>query len=208
MRRRDLEDVAAVAGFIRQGGLVQIEVVLGDITAQRVDVIVNAAASHLLGGGGVDGAIHRIGGPDIVAECQELRRTRYPAGLPTGHAVATTAGNLPATWVIHTVGPIYRMRSLGPGRSEPCEDDPFHDAGLLEQCYRSSVRLAGELGAVSIAFPSISTGAFGWPPDDAAQRAVAGLREIEESGTSPIELVRLVAFSEGAFQTLSAAFNG
>ena len=185
---------------------VRIEVVQGDITTQHVDVIVNAAAPHLLGGGGVDGAIHRAGGPSILAECQELRRTRYPAGLPTGQAVATAAGNLHARWVIHTVGPVYRMRSLGPGCSEPCEADPFHDAPLLEDCYRSALRVADELGATSIAFPSISTGAYGWPLDDAVGRAVSVIRSVQTINESHLELVRLVAFSPSAFQTLTKAF--
>jgi len=186
---------------------VRIEVVQGDITRQHVDVIVNAAAPQLLGGGGVDGAIHRAGGPSILAECQELRRTRYPAGLPTGHAVATTAGNLPARWVVHTVGPVYRMRSLGPGRSEPCESDPFHDATLLEDCYRSCLQVADELGATSIAFPSISTGAYGWPLDDAGVRAVSVIRSAQTVNYSHIELVRLMAFSPSAFQTLTKALE-
>lgn len=184
----------------------QVEIIRGDITTQHVDVIVNAAAPHLLGGGGVDGAIHRAGGPSILAACLELRRTRYPAGLPTGHAVETTAGDLPARWVIHTVGPVYRMRTHGPGRSEPCEDDPFHDGPLLDDCYRASLQLADALGADSIAFPSISTGAYGWPVDDATSR-VASLLEREGSNFA-VRVVRLVAYSPSAFHSLSAALEG
>ncbi len=184
----------------------QVEIIRGDITTGHVDVIVNAAAPHLLGGGGVDGAIHRVGGPSIVAACRELRRTRYPAGLPTGHAVETTAGDLPAQWVIHTVGPVYRMRTLGPGRSESCEDDPFHDGPLLDDCYRATLQLAEELGANSIAFPSISTGAYGWPLDDATSRVASLLGR--DGGNFAVQLVRLVAHSASAFHSLSLAFEG
>jgi O-acetyl-ADP-ribose deacetylase (regulator of RNase III) len=132
-----------------------LQVVLGDITEQHVDAIVNAANSSLLGGGGVDGAIHSRGGPAILAECRELRATRYPNGLPVGQAVATTAGELPARWVIHTVGPIH-------GRGE---------VAALQSCYTESLRLADELGATSIA------GAYGWPVDEAivvADTALSG----------------------------------
>src|SRR5919198_4577108 len=123
-----------------------ITLVTGDITAQEVDAVVNAANSSLLGGGGVDGAIHRRGGPDILAECRALRASRYADGLPTGQAVATTAGNLPARWVIHTVGPTY---SHSEDRS-----------GLLASCFRESLRVADELGAKTVAFPAISTGVY------------------------------------------------
>src|SRR5512132_3534189 len=135
------------------GGRVTITV--GDITQQRVDAIVNAANSTLLGGGGVDGAIHRAGGPAILDACREIRRTQYPQGLPTGEAVITTAGNLPALYVIHTVGPIY-------GRHNGAE------AELLANCYRNSLMLAVEHNLASIAFPAISTGAFGYPLAEAA----------------------------------------
>jgi O-acetyl-ADP-ribose deacetylase len=128
----------------------------GDITEEAVDAIVNAANSTLLGGGGVDGAIHRKGGPAILEECKRIRATTHPDGLPTGEAVITTAGDLPAEYVIHTVGPIYGSHS---GR-EP---------ELLSACYRNSVRLAVENGLTSIAFPSISTGAYGYPKHEAAQ---------------------------------------
>jgi O-acetyl-ADP-ribose deacetylase len=155
-------------------GLVQ-----GDITDQRVDAIVNAANSGLLGGGGVDGAIHRRGGPEILAACRELRAGPYPAGLPAGDAVATAAGRLSARWVIHTVGPVYRREA---DQSE-----------TLRSCYRSSLRVAEEIGAGSVAFPLISSGAFGWPVDDALRQAVSVLRD------SPIPVVRLVLWDAETF---------
>ncbi|GAA1811797.1 O-acetyl-ADP-ribose deacetylase [Luedemannella flava] len=155
-----------------------IELVEGDITTQRVDAIVNAANSSLLGGGGVDGAIHRKGGPAILEECRALRASRYGGGLPTGRAVATTAGNLPARWVIHTVGPVYRE----------AEDL----SGVLRACYTSSLAVADELGATSVAFPLISAGVYGWPPDDAIFQALTALRD----ATTQVESARLVLFGE------------
>ncbi|MER7002123.1 O-acetyl-ADP-ribose deacetylase [Dactylosporangium sp. NPDC000555] len=149
----------------------------GDITQQRVDAIVNAANSTLLGGGGVDGAIHHRGGPAILAECRALRETMYPKGLPAGHAVATTAGDLPARWVIHTVGPVYRT-----------DEDR---APTLRACYANSLRLAAELGAESIAFPLISSGAFAWPVDDAIRQALVAFEEARFPG-----VVLLVLFDE------------
>ncbi|MGZ8600828.1 MAG: O-acetyl-ADP-ribose deacetylase, partial [Actinomycetota bacterium] len=131
----------------------RIELVEDDITRQAVDAIVNAANSGLLGGGGVDGAIHRAGGPAILDACRELRRSRYPDGLPTGEAVATTAGDLPARWVIHTVGPVYSER----------EDRSL----LLASCHASSLRVADEVGARTVAFPAISTGVYGYPIEEA-----------------------------------------
>ncbi|HEU4835384.1 MAG TPA: O-acetyl-ADP-ribose deacetylase [Pyrinomonadaceae bacterium] len=160
----------------------RVVVVIGDITRQDVTAIVNAANSTLLGGGGVDGAIHRAGGPEILKECQEIRRTVYPGGLPTGQAVITTGGNLPAKYVIHTVGPIY-------GR------DPEQEAGLLAACYQNSLQLARQHGASSIAFPSISTGAYGYPKIEAAQIASATIKNFL-SADQQIEQVRLVFFKE------------
>jgi len=128
---------------------------LGDVTTMAVGAVVNAAKSSLMGGGGVDGAIHRAGGPDILAACRRLRRTTHPDGLPPGQAVATTAGNMPADVVIHTVGPVWE----GGGRNE--------DA-VLADCYRNSLSVAAELGVSSIAFPSISTGIYGFPRERAA----------------------------------------
>src|SRR5690606_9986384 len=136
-----------------------------------------------LGGGGVDGAIHRAGGPSILAECAELRRTTYPNGLPTGQAVATTAGDLPARWVVHTVGPVYN----------PLEDQ----SALLASCYTESLRVAGELGARSVAFPAISTGVYAYPLEPAAAIAV---RAVRDAPPSSVELVRFVLFSERALE--------
>jgi O-acetyl-ADP-ribose deacetylase len=133
----------------------RVVIVIGDITEQRVEAIVNAANSTLLGGGGVDGAIHNAGGPEILAECREIRRTSHPKGLPTGEAVITTAGSLPAKHVIHTVGPIY-------GRHNGTE------AALLAACYENSLALAASHALSSVAFPSISTGAYGYPKPEAA----------------------------------------
>lgn len=135
-----------------------ITLVEGDITTVHADAIVNAANSSLLGGGGVDGAIHRKGGPEILAACRKLRASHYGKGLSTGQAVATTAGNLPARWVIHTVGPIY---SKNEDRS-----------ALLAECHRNALRVADSLGAACVAFPAISTGIYGWPVADAARIAL------------------------------------
>jgi O-acetyl-ADP-ribose deacetylase (regulator of RNase III) len=153
---------------------VRLELVSGDITEQRVDAIVNAANSSLLGGGGVDGAIHRRGGPTILAACQELRRTSHPSGLPAGQAVATPAGDLAARWVIHTVGPVY----------SPHEDR----SELLRSCYRSSLQVADTLDVRSVAFPLISAGAFGWPLDDALRQAIGELRAADYPGVAQLVL--------------------
>ena len=151
-----------------------ITVVEGDLTAEAVDAVVNAANSSLLGGGGVDGAIHRAGGPEILAACRELRAGPLPDGLPTGQAVATTAGRMPARWVIHTVGPVYAH-----------EDDP---AALLASCHLESLRVADELGAATVAFPAISCGVYGYPVEEAASVAVAAVRDAATS----VEEVRFV----------------
>jgi len=160
----------------------RVLVVVGDITRQDVTAIVNAANSTLLGGGGVDGAIHRAGGPEILKECQQIRKTVYPDGLPTGQAVITTGGNLPAKYVIHTVGPIY-------GR------DPEREAELLAACYQNSLQLARQHAVSSIAFPSISTGAYGYPKPEAAKIASATIKHFL-SADRQIEQVRLVFFQE------------
>lgn len=159
----------------------------GDITITRADAIVNAANSGLLGGGGVDGAIHRAGGPEILAECRRLRETELPDGLPRGQAVATTAGKLPARWVIHTVGPVF---AKGEDRSE-----------ILASCYRESLELAASLGAASVAFPAISAGVYGWPIDDAARIAVESCRAAAKDAGSPagsVEEVVFVPFGDNA----------
>jgi len=160
----------------------RVRVVVGDLTKQDTEAIVNAANSSLLGGGGVDGAIHRAGGPEILEECREIRRTRFPGGLPTGEAVVTTGGKLPALFVIHTVGPIYGENG---GR----------DAELLANCYHNSLTLAVEKNLTSVAFPAISTGVFGYPLAEAAEVAS---KTIENFLTNDRQLqeVRLVFFKE------------
>jgi O-acetyl-ADP-ribose deacetylase (regulator of RNase III) len=165
----------------------EIVLVEGDLTTQEVDAIVNAANSTLLGGGGVDGAIHRAGGPSILAECREIRRTTFPDGLPTGQAVATGGGDLPARWVIHTVGPIYAPSA-----------DP---AGELASCHTESLRVADELGARTVAFPAISTGAFGYPVREAASVAIEAVRGAE----TEVEEVRFVLFGREAFKAFEVA---
>ncbi|MGG8409432.1 O-acetyl-ADP-ribose deacetylase [Streptomyces sp. 12297] len=165
----------------------RITLVQGDITAEEVDAVVNAANSSLLGGGGVDGAIHRRGGPEILAACEDLRRSHYGKGLATGKAVATTAGRLPAGHVIHTVGPVWSK-----------EEDR---SALLASCYRESLRVADELGARSVAFPAISTGIYGWPMDDGARIAVQTVR----AARTEVEEVRFVLFDERAYDAFAAA---
>ena len=160
----------------------RVLIVVGDITRQDVGAIVNAANSTLFGGGGVDGAIHRAGGPQILEECQKIRKTVYPDGLPTGEAVITSGGNLPAKYVIHTVGPIY-------GRERERE------SALLAACYQNSLLLAREHPISSIAFPSISTGAFGYPKAEAAKISSRTIREFL-SDDEQIEQVLLVFFQE------------
>ena len=162
-----------------------IRLVQGDITRESADAIVNAANSSLLGGGGVDGAIHRRGGPTILADCRKLRAGHYGKGLPTGKAVATTAGELDARWVIHTVGPRYSREE---DRSE-----------LLTSCYRESLRVADELGARTVAFPAVSAGIYGWPIDDAARIAVRTVRETRTA----VEEVRFVLFDEAAYRAFA-----
>ncbi|MGA5516477.1 O-acetyl-ADP-ribose deacetylase [Streptomyces pseudogriseolus] len=163
-----------------------LTLVQGDITRQSADAIVNAANSSLLGGGGVDGAIHRRGGPEILEECRALRASRYGKGLPTGQAVATTAGRLDARWVIHTVGPVH---SATEDRS-----------ALLASCYRESLRVAGELGARTVAFPAISTGVYRWPLDDAARIAVETVRSTDTA----VEEITFVLFGERAYEAFAA----
>ncbi|MEU5789402.1 O-acetyl-ADP-ribose deacetylase [Micromonospora purpureochromogenes] len=168
----------------------EITLVEGDITAQRVDVVVNAANSSLLGGGGVDGAVHRRGGPAILAECRALRASRYGRGLPTGQAVATTAGNLPARWVVHTVGPVF---SATEDRS-----------ALLRDCYANSLRTADELGATTVAFPLISAGVYGWPVDDAVRQALTVLRAATPAHVTEARLVLFGAATHQSAQRILA----
>ena len=160
----------------------RVRVIVGDITREEVGAIVNAANSTLLGGGGVDGAIHRAGGPTILAECREIRRALYPQGLPTGEATITTAGELSAQFVIHTVGPIY-------GRHQGREGDS------LAACYLNSLKLAVKHSLASIAFPAISTGVYGYPRDEAATVASQAIKQFLNEDESLNE-VRLVFFLE------------
>lgn len=169
--------------------MTNITLALGDITEQSVDAVVNAANSSLLGGGGVDGAIHRQGGSDILDECRDLRASRYGKGLPAGQAVATTAGRLPARWVIHTVGPVF---STTGDRS-----------ATLASCFRESLRVADELGALTVAFPAVSTGAYRWPLDDAARIALTTVRDADTAVTE----ARFVLFDQRAYDAFESALN-
>jgi O-acetyl-ADP-ribose deacetylase (regulator of RNase III) len=155
---------------------------VGDITREDVDAIVNAANSSLMGGGGVDGAIHRAGGPGILEACRRIRATTYPDGLPTGEAVITTGGRLRARHVIHTVGPIYGHHG-------------GEEARLLGACYANCIALAAAHGLATIAFPAISTGVYGYPKDEAARLARAAV-ELALEEHAAIREVRLVFFSE------------
>src|SRR5438874_9082580 len=167
----------------------RVIVKVGDITQEAVDAVVNAANGTLMGGGGVDGAIHRTGGPAILAECKEVRAERYPGGLPTGQAVATTGGNLPARWVIHTVGPVYAK-----------SEDRSH---LLASCHTESLRVADELGARTVAFPAISTGVYGYPLEEAAPVAIEAVRNAD----TRVEEVRFVLFDERAYDAFDRALR-
>lgn len=168
----------------------RITLTKGDITEQNVDAIVNAANSTLMvGGGGVDGAIHANGGPAILEECKRIRAEQYPDGLPAGQAVATTAGRLPAKWVIHTVGPVYWTR--------------VNRSDLLASCHVQALRVADELGAKSVAFPAISTGAFGYPVEEAAPVAIRAVRE----ASTKVELVRFVLFDQPTYDAFGRALQ-
>jgi len=167
--------------------LEKIELIQGDITREETDAIVNAANTSLLGGGGVDGAIHRAGGPAILEECRVI------GGCPTGEAVLTTGGNLKARYVIHTVGPVYRGGERGEGE-------------LLASAYRNSMRLAKKMNLTSVAFPSISTGVYSYPVDEAARIALRTvLEELEAPGT--LECVRFVLFDAGTFKAYREALD-
>ncbi|MBO0854481.1 MAG: O-acetyl-ADP-ribose deacetylase [Nocardia sp.] len=164
--------------MVSSGAGPAISVVRGDITAQQVDAIVNAANSRMRGGGGVDGAIHRAGGPGVLADCV----ARFPRGLATGDAGWTTAGDMPARYVIHTVGPNYRAGQT--------------DRALLESCYRRSLEVADELGVTSVAFPVISAGVYGWPLDDAVATAVHSVAH----AASRVQNLRFVAFDDRIYE--------
>lgn len=169
-----------------QVGNAVVQLIKGDITDIEADAIVNAANSSLMGGGGVDGAIHRKGGPKILEECKRIRDTEWPDGLPTGKAVITSGGNLKAKYVIHTVGPVWL--------------EGFHvEAELLKQAYRNSLKIAVAKGLKTVAFPSISTGAYGHPIEDASRIAVKTIKDfLEQEGK--LERVVFVLFSESDFQ--------
>jgi O-acetyl-ADP-ribose deacetylase len=168
----------------------RIVVLEGDLTEQEVDAVVNAANGSLMGGGGVDGAIHRAGGPTILEECKQLRATDWPNGLPTGRAAATTGGRLPARWVIHTVGPVYAKT----------EDR----SALLASCHTEALRVADELGARTVAFPAISTGVYGYPVEEAAPVAIGAVRDAETT----VEEVRFVLFGRDAHEAFERALEG
>jgi O-acetyl-ADP-ribose deacetylase (regulator of RNase III) len=163
-----------------------VTVVRGDITTQDVDAVVNAANSRMRGGGGVDGAIHRAGGPAVLEDCVR----RFPHGLATGDAGWTTAGNMPAEWVIHVVGPNYNAGQ--------------RDRSLLTSCYARALAVADELGARSVAFPLVSAGIYGWPKDDAIAAAVDTLRGAD----THVEEARLVAFDAATYDAIKAALDG
>lgn len=168
-----------------QGPGPRLEIVLGDITRQEVDVIVNAAKPTLLGGGGVDGAIHRAGGPSILQECQAIAATLPNRELPTGHAVVTGAGRLPCLLVVHTVGPRWSRNPVAP-----------QQAATLRACYINSLQLADESGARSIAFPLISSGVYGWPGDDAIRQAFTAIRTAD----TKVKTIRLVLFDADTYR--------
>jgi len=174
-------------------GRSKIRLVKGDITDQETEAIVNAANSSLMGGGGVDGAIHRKGGPKILEECKKIRENEWPKGLPTGKAVITSGGKLKARYVIHTVGPIWR----GGNRDEP---------RLLSDAYRNSLELAVSRGLKTIAFPSISTGAYGYPVEKASRIVIKTVKSFLEE-RDRLEEVRFILFSDSDFETYRDAIK-
>ncbi|MFD1506387.1 O-acetyl-ADP-ribose deacetylase [Georgenia yuyongxinii] len=188
----------------------KIEALLGDITTQQVGAVVNAANSSLLGGGGVDGAIHRAAGPELLEECLQLRRTELPDGLPVGEAVPTAGYRLPARWIIHTVGP-----NAHRGQTDP---------GLLAACFTSSLQVAADLRVPTVAFPAISAGAYGWPADTVARIAVDAVRTfaarqevrdgqqvcgptVTDVGEATLTEVRFVLFDEEVLAAFAAALG-
>lgn len=172
-------------------GKARIRLTQGDITEMETDAIVNAANPSLMGGGGVDGAIHKKGGPKILEECKRIRATEYPDGLPTGKAVITTGGNLKAKYVIHTVGPVWRGGKSG-------------EAELLAEAYRNSLKLAVSKGLKTIAFPSISTGAYGYPIDEASRIALSTVKDFLEKENG-LEEVVFVLFTKESFEKYKEA---
>lgn len=173
----------------------QITAELGDLTTTRVDAVVNAANSSLLGGGGVDGALHRAAGPELLAACRALRASSLPDGLPVGDAVPTPAFDLPARWVIHTVGP-----NRHAGQTDP---------GLLSSCFWNSLEVAVEVGAESLAFPAVSAGVYGWAPDEVARIAVGTVRAWASgsAGNRGVGEVRFVLFNDALLTAFSRALG-
>lgn len=175
-------------------GKARLILIKGDITEQDTDAIVNAANPSLMGGGGVDGAIHRKGGPKILEECKKIRETKWSNGLPIGEAVITTGGNLKAKYVIHTVGPIWK-------------GGLYNEAQLLEKAYLNSLKLAAEKGLKTISFPSISTGAYGYPIEKASKVALNAIKKFLEKENKIIEEVRVVLFTEKDFKVYEKALK-
>ncbi|MBS7622156.1 O-acetyl-ADP-ribose deacetylase [Candidatus Bathyarchaeota archaeon] len=171
---------------------VKLRLIQGDITDQDVDAVVNAANPSLLGGGGVDGAIHRKGGPKILEECRRIRSEQWPEGLPTGRAVITSGGNLRARYVIHTVGPIWRGGGAG-------------ERGLLADAYRNSLELAVQKGLGRVSFPSISTGAYGYPIREAAEIALKTVKDFLEKKADMLREVNFVLFTESDLKVYEEA---
>ncbi|MCW4024834.1 MAG: O-acetyl-ADP-ribose deacetylase [Candidatus Bathyarchaeota archaeon] len=174
--------------------ITKLQLIQDDITNVKADAIVNAANSTLLGGGGVDGAIHRVGGPKILEECKKIRATDWPDGLPTGQAVITSGGNLKAKFVIHTVGPIWRG-----GLQD--------ESKLLRLAYRNCLKLAVQKGLKTVAFPSISTGAYGYPTEEAAQVALKAVVDFLKSDDD-LERVTFVLFSKVDFDIYANTLKG
>lgn len=174
-------------------GKTRLVAVRGDITREEVDVVVNAANSSLMGGGGVDGAIHRVGGPAILDECKRIVSSM--GRLPAGKAVITTGGNLPAGYVIHTVGPVWR-------------GGDYAEAETLASCYTESLKIATDLGLQSIAFPAISTGIYGYPQEKAAAVAIRAVSEYAQSNPTCLTTILFILFDDRSFDIYAAALGG
>lgn len=176
----------------KQFGEIQIELIQGDITRADVDVIVNAANKELIGGGGVDGAIRRAGGEEVVKECDDIRATQ--GGCPTGTAVITTGGDLPAKHIIHTAGPVW-------------EGGNKNESKLLSSCYRESLLLAAENGLDSIAFPSISTGVYGYPTEKAAKLALETIQELADVNKNIPSIIQFILFDDSTYSCYEEALS-
>lgn len=181
-----IKSLKRIRNWVRSRRLL-VQIVEGDITTEQVDAIVNAAKPTLMGGGGVDGAIHRAAGRTVLDQCRKLRASTYPNGLPMGQAVATTAGDLPIGWIIHTVGPVFSSVD--------------NRADILRSCYTQSLAVADQLGARSVSFPLISSGVYGWPLYDAVMQALVAII----SSSTSVRTVRLVVHGEEAFRVAAQA---